>query len=406
MLPSPTPATDPQPRRPRGMPEFPRRIIRGPPPSGACIEPHCSPLTPGRCVLCRPWGRCGWPWWALRSSADSRRGSCRTGGSPCGHRRRRNARAARCRAGSASTAASLHVCPPPAAEFHHLQTATQTMYTPSYQSVCEYPAKHASRVAVSLPYVPPTRPLLHTPRLRHASAAASAHLTIPLYAACRRPPSRARVRCVSRCVTCAACCAAVVMLSLFRNLFWFASALAAGSDFNNSMLRSVLRARLSFFHTTPTGRILNCFAKDQGTVDEQLPQATFDALQTLSVTCGAVILIAIANPPVIPVFLPLAYIFLRIRAYYVVTSREVKRIEAVTRSPVYAMFSTTLKGLPTIRAFGAQARFRHLFLSRLDMNGAWWMAYVATARCAAGLSAPPPAEPPPSVLASLWTFLV
>eukprot|EP00892_Ulva_mutabilis_P006809 jgi/Ulvmu1/44/UM001_0047.1 len=174
--------------------------------------------------------------------------------------------------------------------------------------------------------------------------------------------------------------ACVVLLSLFRNLFWFASALAASSEINLTMLRSVLRARLSFFHTTPTGRILNVFSKDQGSVDEQLPQVTFDALQTLSVTCGAVILIAVANPPVMLVFLPLAYVFFRIRAYYVVTSREVKRIEAVTRSPVYAMFSTTLKGLPTIRAFGAQARFRHRFLSCLDLNSAWWMAYIATAR--------------------------
>lgn len=178
------------------------------------------------------------------------------------------------------------------------------------------------------------------------------------------------------------CSAAVVVLSLFRNLFWFASALAASTNLNRDMLRSVLHARLSFFHTTPTGRILNCFSKDQGSVDEQLPQVTFDALQTLSVTFGAMILIAIANPFVLLVFLPLGYVFVRIRGYYLVTSREVKRIEAVTRSPVYAMFSTTLKGLPTIRAFGVQGRFRRRFLDLLDVNGSWWMGYIATARSA------------------------
>ena len=37
------------------------------------------------------------------------------------------------------------------------------------------------------------------------------------------------------------------------------------------MLAAVLRAPLAFFHTTPTGRILNVFSKDQGSVDEQLP---------------------------------------------------------------------------------------------------------------------------------------
>jgi ATP-binding cassette subfamily C (CFTR/MRP) protein 4 len=60
-----------------------------------------------------------------------------------------------------------------------------------------------------------------------------------------------------------------------------------------------------------------------------------------------------------------------------VTSREVKRLEAITRSPVYASFSATLKGLPTIRAYGAQHRFHDSFLSLLTLNGSWWWANPA-----------------------------
>ena len=63
------------------------------------------------------------------------------------------------------------------------------------------------------------------------------------------------------------------------------------------------------------------------------------------------------------------------------SSREVKRLEAVTRSPVYAMFSASIKGLPTIRAFGATERFRKMFLDALDINGSWWIAYINCARC-------------------------
>lgn len=63
------------------------------------------------------------------------------------------------------------------------------------------------------------------------------------------------------------------------------------------------------------------------------------------------------------------------------SSREVKRLEAVTRSPVYAMFSASIKGLPTIRAFGATKRFRKMFLDALDINGSWWIAYINCARC-------------------------
>jgi ABC-type multidrug transport system fused ATPase/permease subunit len=63
----------------------------------------------------------------------------------------------------------------------------------------------------------------------------------------------------------------VIVLSVARNLGWFAAALRAGTRLNRRMLACVLRAPLSFFHTTPTGRVMNVFSKDQGSVDEQLP---------------------------------------------------------------------------------------------------------------------------------------
>jgi ABC-type multidrug transport system fused ATPase/permease subunit len=59
------------------------------------------------------------------------------------------------------------------------------------------------------------------------------------------------------------------------------------------------------------------------------------------------------------------------RHRYIVSSREVKRFEAVTRSPLYADFSSTLTGLPTIRAYQAQRRFRDEFLREMDDNSAW-----------------------------------
>lgn len=64
--------------------------------------------------------------------------------------------------------------------------------------------------------------------------------------------------------------AAVVVLSLSRNLGWFMAALSASTSLNLRMMCSVMHAKLEFFHTTPTGRILNVFTKDQGTTDELL----------------------------------------------------------------------------------------------------------------------------------------
>ena len=51
-----------------------------------------------------------------------------------------------------------------------------------------------------------------------------------------------------------------------------------------------------------------------------------------------------------------------------------------SRSPVFASFSASLKGLPTIRAFSSQRRFHAAFLEQLQANGEWFYAFMVTAR--------------------------
>ena len=55
---------------------------------------------------------------------------------------------------------------------------------------------------------------------------------------------------------------------------------------HDEVAQHVLRAPLAFFHTNPTGRILNRFSKDQGTADDHLPQVAFDATQSLFLVAG------------------------------------------------------------------------------------------------------------------------
>ena len=62
------------------------------------------------------------------------------------------------------------------------------------------------------------------------------------------------------------------------------------------------------------------------------------------------------------------------------TSREIKRYDGVTRSPVYAMISANLKGLPTIRAYKKEKEFQDRFLEAVDLNGTWWSAFLLTSR--------------------------
>ena len=61
---------------------------------------------------------------------------------------------------------------------------------------------------------------------------------------------------------------------------------SAATLMNAQMTRAILRAPLSFFHTNPSGRILNRFSKDQGVVDDFLPQVLFDAIQSIFMVLG------------------------------------------------------------------------------------------------------------------------
>ena len=62
------------------------------------------------------------------------------------------------------------------------------------------------------------------------------------------------------------------------------------------------------------------------------------------------------------------------------TSREIKRFDGITRSPVYATLSEDIKGLATIRAFECQDEFQDRFMNCLDLNGSWWMVFMLTSR--------------------------
>jgi ABC-type multidrug transport system fused ATPase/permease subunit len=172
----------------------------------------------------------------------------------------------------------------------------------------------------------------------------------------------------------------ILLVSIVRAQLFFRRCLAAATSLHDEAASRLFGAPLSFFHTNPTGRVLNRFSKDQGSVDEQLPVVAFDALQALMMVMGAFILLSIVVPFIIPVFIPLGIAFAWVHRRYVTTSRELKRFEAVSRSPLFAAFSATLKGLTTIRAYAAEQRFRADFLSLLTHNGAWWFCWLTTAR--------------------------
>ncbi|KAI8353074.1 multi drug resistance-associated protein MRP [Mortierella sp. GBAus27b] len=137
---------------------------------------------------------------------------------------------------------------------------------------------------------------------------------------------------------------------------------------HQKMLQSVLRSPMMFFDTTPMGRILNRFSKDQSMIDEVLPRSFSGFSYTLFQVASILAVVTLTTPSFIVVVIPFAFIYYWIQKYYLATSREVRRLESVTRSPIFAYFQETLGGITTIRAYRQQARFIQGNEHRLDQN--------------------------------------
>ncbi|KNE92308.1 hypothetical protein PSTG_14268 [Puccinia striiformis f. sp. tritici PST-78] len=137
---------------------------------------------------------------------------------------------------------------------------------------------------------------------------------------------------------------------------------------HDQMFAKVLRAPMSFFDTTPVGTILNRFSRDVFVIDEVLARVFSGFLRTSAGVISVVAVVSWAVPPFLLVCIPLLLIYKSIQSYYLATSREIKRIDAITKSPIFAMFGETLTGVATIRAFGEQGRFVTENETKVDRN--------------------------------------
>ncbi|XP_004625600.2 canalicular multispecific organic anion transporter 1 [Octodon degus] len=146
-----------------------------------------------------------------------------------------------------------------------------------------------------------------------------------------------------------------------------------GSNYASKMLHSqllvnILHAPMRFFDTTPTGRIVNRFAGDISTVDETLPQTLRSWLMCFLGIISTIVMICMATPVFIVIVIPLGILYVAIQVFYVATSRQLRRLDSVTRSPVYSHFGETVTGLPVIRAFEHQQRFLMSNEKSIDNN--------------------------------------
>ncbi|NXP68542.1 MRP1 protein, partial [Chloropsis cyanopogon] len=135
-----------------------------------------------------------------------------------------------------------------------------------------------------------------------------------------------------------------------------------------NLLQNVLRSPMSFFERTPSGNLVNRFSKEIDTIDSTIPPIIKMFMGSTFNVIGACIIILLATPIAAVIIPPLGLLYFFVQRFYVATSRQLKRLESVSRSPVYSHFNETLLGVSVIRAFEEQKRFIQQNDMKVDEN--------------------------------------
>lgn len=167
-----------------------------------------------------------------------------------------------------------------------------------------------------------------------------------------------------------------ILMFVFATTLTSLSSIASRNMLNNAVSHTIA-APMSFFDTTPTGRLMNRFSKDADTMDNRLQDDLRFLLFIVATILSVFALIVAHYYYFIAAIVPLTLTFVYAASYYRASAREIKRYEAILRSHVFARFGEAISGTTTIRVYAAQELFRQRISSSLDsMAGAYYLTFA------------------------------
>ncbi|XP_047318289.1 ABC transporter C family member 3-like [Impatiens glandulifera] len=153
---------------------------------------------------------------------------------------------------------------------------------------------------------------------------------------------------------------------LFRSMFLATAAFKTATIMFNKMHYSIFRAPMSFFDSTPSGRILNRASTDQSAVDlniqYQVGAFAFSIVQLL----GIIGVMSQVSWQVFILFIPGIGTCIWLQQYYIPSARELARLAGVAKAPVIQLFAETISGSTTIRSFDQETRFQEMSMELID----------------------------------------
>ncbi|KAF5650051.1 multidrug resistance [Fusarium sp. NRRL 52700] len=126
----------------------------------------------------------------------------------------------------------------------------------------------------------------------------------------------------------------------------------SGSMLHQRALETVINAPLQLLTTSGTGAVTNYFSQDITINDNELPMTLANVLLDIFGVIGSTVLIASSSPWLGLTYPAMIFILWFIQRFYLRTSRQLRLSNLETKSPLYALFLDTSRGIATIRALG------------------------------------------------------
>lgn len=171
-----------------------------------------------------------------------------------------------------------------------------------------------------------------------------------------------------------------LFISLFRELVLFWGSLEASRKIHTQLLNAILRAKFRFFDSTPAGQLMNRFSKDVEAVDQEVAPTAIGVLHCFASVVTIIILISVITPGFLVAGFFIGLLYVAVGMFYIHSSRDLKRLESVQRSPLYQQFGETLSGVVTIRAYGDENRFIRDNYNRINTQSRPFIYLWATNR--------------------------
>lgn len=160
----------------------------------------------------------------------------------------------------------------------------------------------------------------------------------------------------------------LLVASVLRNAFVYTTMLNASKNLHNKAARHLIETNAAFFDANPSGRVMNRLSRDVALIDDSLTYYLTDTLHYVFLFAGYIVVIVVLNPyTLIPLALAVVAIIYLLKRL-VPVARDIRRLELISKSPIFSLLTQSIGGLTAIRAFGLHSNLAAQMLKLATKN--------------------------------------